>query len=336
MKNLIIKQFRKETQKEKGKDGVYRTRTRSFTEFTCFHCKQSVEVRTDKYSDNKPCKNCQKRLRGRVNFLNKAKNKFGDKFDLTKAESEYFDATTPVTIKCNVHDYEYKISPTRFTSKPYPNQPAKGGCPKCVQEIQLTKNSKGIDYYLALIEEKFPDISVVKHGTAESNQENITLFCGAHGEFTKTLAKVKQADPASSKLCNKCTQEQHAWRTRMARTDIPGTVYFVKFKDVNLYKCGVTYKTPKERLRGHINNIEILWELQFPTLSDAYFFEYQYFREHHHIRTNHPDNTIGGYTEFFSEFLPKPLQPFIEEILCRKNLKTGKPLTHYGEGNLPC
>lgn len=307
MENIIIKEFRKVTGQEKGKDGVLRNRTRPFTLFTCGYCKSTVEVNSTSYQQNVPCRDCQKRLRGKKNFLQRAKAKFKDKFDLTKAEQEYFDATTPVTIKCNLHNVEYKISPTRFVSKPYPNQPAKGGCPICAQEVQLSKNKKSIGYYIGLIKEYYPSIEVVAHGSAENNLETITLNCPIHGEFTKTLAKVKHSTSVDSCLCDKCTSERHAWRTRMARTDIPGKVYFVKFKDVNLYKCGVTYKTTKERLRGHVSNIEILWELDFNTLSDAYMFELQFFRQHNDLRTQHPDSTLGGYTEFFIKEIAKPL-----------------------------
>jgi len=325
MKNLKIEEFRKITGQERCADGVYRQRTRPFVRFKCFHCNDIAEATRANYSDDKPCKECSKRLRGKANFLRRAYEKFGDKFDLTKAEQEYFDATTPVTIKCNIHNIEYKISPTRFVAKAYNNQPAKGGCPKCAYEIQLTKNKQSIDHYLSIIEEWYPNISVVSHGNADNNLEIITLSCPIHGEFTKTLARVKSSTYHDSCLCPLCTAEKHAWRSRMVRTDIPGKVYFVKFKDVNLYKCGVTYKTTKERLRGHVHNIDILWELDFPTLSDAYTFEVMFFREYHKLRTNHPDHTLGGYTEFFCEEIQKPLQPFVTEMLRQKNLKRGNP-----------
>ena len=333
MKNTVIEKYRKVTSQEKGKDGVYRPRTRPFVKFKCSQCQEIVEIRDTSYKEDVPCAACKARLAGKKRFFQRAKDKFGDQFDLRKAEEEYFDATTHVTVRCVKHDHEYRISPTRFVAKPYPNQPAKGGCPLCAKEIQLTKNKKSISYYLAMLEDKFPDISVVSHGTAENNLELIHLSCPIHGEFTKTLAKVQSTSPLRSKLCTECTMEQHAWRTRMARTDVPGLVYFVKFNDVNLYKLGVTYRSTKERLRGHLQSIDILWEIPFDTLSDAYFFEYQMFREYSDIRTAHPDNTLGGYTEFFSAPITQPLQPFIEEILCRKESNSGEPLPAIAEGN---
>lgn len=323
MENILIKEFEKTVPAKNSKNGTISINN-TYIQFKCFHCNDIVEMRKVSYVHTKPCKQCQKRLRGKQTFFKKAAEKFGDAFDLTKAEAEYFDATTHVTVRCKKHDHEYSVSPVRFTAKPYPNQPAKGGCPKCAHEVQLTKNKQSIDYYLAIIENSYPDLSIIAHGNACSNLEPIYLKCPIHGEFKKSLAKVLQSTKKGSKLCDKCTSEAHAWRTRMARTDIPGKVYFVHFKDVDLYKCGVTHKTTKERLRGHLSNINILWELDFPTLSQAYTFEYLFFRYYYSLKCNHPDTTLGGYTEFFYSYIEKPLQPFIEEILCRKESNSGK------------
>jgi hypothetical protein len=50
----------------------------------------------------------------------------------------------------------------------------------------------------------------------------------------------------------------------------------------------------------------------------------QFFRKYNAYRTNHPDTSLGGYTEFFSVPFNKPSQPFIEEILCRKESNSGE------------
>ena len=222
MENILIREFKqpKPTQLEPG-------RTRPYVEFTCGICNQVCTMHKPGYSSSKPCINCQKRLRGKANFLLAAKRKFGDAFDLSQADAEYVDYSTPIPITCNTHNCTYMIKPVHFVANSYPNAPHKGGCPDCAKDIQLTKNRKSIDYYLQILADNFPTISVVSHGTATTNQELITLSCPLHGEFTKTLAKVRSSNPAITNLCPHCSHEQHAWRTRMARTDIPGTVYFV-------------------------------------------------------------------------------------------------------------
>lgn len=323
--NKIIKTFRKQTKPEKDKNGVLKPRTRPFTTFICYLCKEEITLMSSRFKPDKPCKNCLKRLRGKKNFLLKAKKKFGDKFDLTKAEAEYYDSVTPVTIHCNIHSVDYKVSPTNFVKAPRTNQPAKGSCPKCIQEVQRSKNRKPISHYLRLLSDKFPAVQVVEHGAAETNLEKIKLSCPVHGVFEKTLAAIVKSDPSVTNLCPKCSAERLAWNTRTARTDVTGKVYFVKFIDKSLYKCGVTYKTVKDRFKGHLSNIEEIWELEFDTLSDAYFFEYQFFREYKHLRCCHPDTSLGGYTEFLSSHIVKPNKRFVEEILRRKEPKTGNP-----------
>lgn len=319
MKNTFIKEFR-----ESKASLIEPTRTRPYVEFICFHCNTTTTMTKASYHEDKPCKECQKRLRGKQNFFKKAADKFGDAFDLTAAEISYYDYDTPVPVTCKHHNHTYLIKPVHFVANSYDNAPHKGGCPKCAEETNKTKNKKPIDQYLQIIEERFPSVSVVSFGTATNNLEKIQLSCPTHGSFEKTLAAVQKANPFIANLCPQCSAEKHAWRSRMARTDIPGTVYFVHFKDVNLYKCGVTYKSVNERLRGHLANIDTIWTLDFSTLSDAYFFEYQFFREYSQYKCTHPDTSFGGYTEFLSQPISKPSERFIEEILCRKESNSEK------------
>ena len=75
-------------------------RTRLYVKAHCHHCDKDYTVRKSHYSALKPCPQCQKRLRGKQAFFKKAKQKFKDKFDLTKAEQEYFDYSTPITVRC--------------------------------------------------------------------------------------------------------------------------------------------------------------------------------------------------------------------------------------------
>lgn len=321
MKNTVTKTFRKSMN---CKTEV--NRTREFTIFICGECNKEVTINSSNYNEYKPCVTCLKRQRGKENFIRKAIAKFGNAFDISKAILEYNGPVSPVTIRCIKHDYEYSITPTRFTAKAYKNQPAKGGCPKCAYEVQLHKNNKSIDHYLGLLKSKFPSIAVVAHGSAVTNLERIELNCPIHGNFVKTLAAIVKTSPSTSNLCPHCSREKLSWHTRQARTDIPGIVYFVYFKSIDKFKLGVTYKTVKERLRGYLNDIEIVWTYELPELADAYHIECTLFRKFKEFKTTHPDKHFGGYTEFVNSYIPKPSKRFIEETLCRKKPKQGNSL----------
>lgn len=328
MENIIIREYRKDRSNEKEVN-----RTRPYVDFICGVCQKETTLPKNVYVPTKPCSSCQKRLRGKRNFFVTAKGKFQDNFDLSEVDSYYVDYCTPVPVTCKLHNCRYFIKPTHFLAKAYNNAPHKGGCPECAKEVQLTKNKKSIELYLAIIADKFPDISVIEHGTAVNNLEHIVLSCPTHGTFTKTLAAVRKSCTTTLNLCPTCSRALMAWNTRAARTDVPGIVYFVKFTDVNLYKCGVTYKAIKDRLRGHLSNIEELWELHFDTLAEAYFFEHQFFKEHHQYRCEHPNIKMGGYTEFFNKQFNKPSKRFVEAILRRKKSNSEKLPPQYCEDN---
>lgn len=309
-------------------------RTRLYIKAECHHCNNEYIIKKPSYSPEKHCPSCEKRLRGKLNFLEKAKQKFGNQFDLTKAEQEYFDYSTPVTIRCVKHDHEYKIKPVHFVANSYDNAPHKGGCPKCAIEASKAYLNKPMTHYLQHLNDKFPTIKVSKlPESTSSNLNTIELICPTHGVFTKTLADLVRLNPDTSSLCPHCSKEKLAWNTRQARTDVPGTVYFVKFTDVDLYKCGVTYKSINERFKGVLSKIEVIWTVDLPTLEQAYSLEVALFRQYREFRTTYSDTSFGGYTEFLSINVEQPDERFIEEILCRKESNSGEPLPSNVEGN---
>lgn len=309
-------------------------RTRLYIKAKCYYCNSEYEIRKSSYSTEKYCPSCEKRAKGKQKFLEKAKQKFGDRFDLTITAQEYFDYFTPVTVKCVKHGYEYKIKPVHFVANSYSNAPHKGGCSKCAVESSKAYLNKPITHYLQHLNDKFPAIKVNKlPENTISNLNIIELICSEHGIFTKTLADIIRTSPNNSSLCHYCSREKLAWNIRQTRTDVPGTVYFVKFTDVNLYKCGVTYKTLNERFRGVLSKIEVLWTINLPTLEQAYALEIALFRYYKEFRTTYPDNSFGGYTEFLTINVNKPDERFIEEILCRKESNSGKLLPSNVEDN---
>jgi hypothetical protein len=327
--NTIIKQYRESTNSSSEPN-----RTRPMTEFECGVCKTVNTIRSSSYKEDKPCRSCQKREIGKRNLIKRNKEKFGDKFDISKALEEYVDYKTPVTVTCLIHNHSYKISPTHFTAHSYDNAPHKGGCSMCAVEASKKYLNKPIDHYLKHLNDKWPNIKVATlPENTNSNLNKIELECPHHGKFTTTLARLVSGDPNKSKLCPSCSKELLAWNTRTVRTDVKGKVYFVKFKNENLYKCGVTYQTVNTRFKGYLSQIEILWEIEFDTLEEAYIVETAIFRKYKHLRTNFPDTSFGGYTEFLTEFIEKPDKRFIEEILCRKESNSGEILPSNVEDN---
>jgi len=318
--NLVIKEYRVEKKSDKGK-GV---RTRPFVDFTCGQCKNTVTLPLSNYKEEKPCIKCLRHNTAQAKFFAKAKEKFGNSYDLSKAV--YISPTTKLEVVCTKHDKSHWVTPVRFVTAAYKyikGHSSGGGCVECAKEMQLTKNQKGIEYYLQFLELRFPGFHVLRHGDGVNVQERITLRCEYHGEFTTTLHRI--AGKHTIHLCGKCNSDLNAWKTRMARTDIKGKVYFVYLPDIGMFKCGVTYREVHARMRELRLTYEILWVLDFDTLSDAYHFEYRFFRHHKDLRYK-GDRLIeqGGYTELMTSLITKPTERFVEEILRLKEPKTGK------------
>lgn len=317
--NLIVKEYRVEKKADKGM-GV---RTRPYVDFICGSCQNLTSLPKSNYREDKSCSKCQKHETAKARFFIKAKEKFGNSYDLSKAV--YVSPKTKLEVICTKHNKSHWVTPTRFVTKEYSHlkgHSAKGGCPDCAYEVQITKNQKGIDYYLQILELRFPQFTVVKHGEAVNNLEKLTLNCEYHGEFVTTLHQV--SSKSTVHLCSGCNNDLNAWKTRMSRTDVKGKVYFVYLPDMSMFKCGVTYRDVKKRLDELKCKYEILWVLDFETLANAYHFEYQFFRHHKALRYK-GERLIakGGYTELMTSLITKPTKRFVEEILRLKEPKTG-------------
>jgi len=82
------------------------------------------------------CAKDEKRQSGIIskgkNFIEKSKNKFGDKFDYS--EVKYVDSQTPITLICNEHNIKFSITPNQHLNTRF------GGCKVChTQYIESTK-----------------------------------------------------------------------------------------------------------------------------------------------------------------------------------------------------
>ena len=325
MLNTFVKEFRKDKSNKYEKN-----RTRPYIKYICGMCGKEQEIVKNLYKDDKPCKSCRKHLRGKGAFFKKAKEKFGGAFDLS--EVDYIDSNTKVKVRCKKHNHTYYIKPLVFVGKGYPEYqlPQKGGCKYCAIEASKTYLHKPIEHYLNILHKKFPDITVVTHGTAENNLEKITLCCPVHGNFEKILASI--VSNKTMNICPVCSRELLAWNTRFARTDIKGKIYFLYLKDIQAYKLGVTYRDVQMRANELKLNAEILWEYESPTLAEAYLLELYLFRVYQNYRYT-ADVKFGGYTELLTIEIPKPSKAFIEEILCLKESNSGELLASKVEDN---
>lgn len=83
-------------------------------------------------------------------FVDESIKKYGNKFDYSKAEKEFVNSNTPVTIICPIHG-EFKMSPRVHLKL------TKTGCPTCGHDLMVKNKSFSTESFIKLAEERFPN-----------------------------------------------------------------------------------------------------------------------------------------------------------------------------------
>lgn len=274
------------------------TRKRWFATMQCQQCNKEFTIRekTNRTHLINPCESCSKKNIAYSKFIQKSKQKHGDKFDYSLVTKDnYVNLFTPVDIICKSHGV-FKQKPKDHVSKTN----GKLCCPSCIQEFNKIHNKRSIDSWKEELYNKHPHITFVSHGNADSNREKCTLTCSYHGEFTVALADIKN----SKYLCSFCAQDHNSWGGRFRRIDIPGLLYHIFIPTLNMWKLGVTSTTVKERFRQFPYDYIIVWERSFITLNEAYLNEMQLFRKFKHSRNKTLYTELSGYTELLTCEIP--------------------------------
>ena len=122
----------------------------------------------------------EKNIKNRINiFLNKSKNKFGDKYEFPFIKDEYVTSHSKITIKCkecgNIFN---KIALDHLTSN-------NGGCKNC----RLINKAELINYNDLKNKIKGNDVKPF-NGLKNIKKDNVIAICPIHGEYTAKLKSV--------------------------------------------------------------------------------------------------------------------------------------------------
>jgi len=97
--------------------------------------------------------------------------------------------------------------------------------------------------------------------------EKVTITCLKHGDFKQTPHAHKQGQG-----CPECAKDVRSIKLRKLNTHRKATLYYVYFKELDLYKLGVTVNI-KHRFRGEVHIHEVLFKKEFNTEQEAYYVE---------------------------------------------------------------
>lgn len=106
-------------------------------------------------------------------FLEKAKNKFGDKFDYSKVN--YVNSTTPVTVICPIHG-EFEVKPVQFLQSKY-------GCKKCANEEIHKKQRWTTEIFIQKAKEVWGERYTYEHSNYVNSETKVIVTCPIHGDF---------------------------------------------------------------------------------------------------------------------------------------------------------
>lgn len=296
MNKLLKREFLQVTSEEKRK--------RWFATMQCQQCCKVFTVRERSRNNHmeKPCELCSKKNNAFDSFMKKAVEKHGNKFDYSLiTQSNYVNLFTPVQIICRKHGV--------FSQKPKDHTSTLNGklcCPVCIHEFNKVHNKRSIESWKEELSQKAPHIVMVKHGNSDSNTEECTLECKHHGLFTTKLADIKN----QVYICPLCAQDQNSWGGRFRRTDVKGTLYFIHIPELSVWKLGVTSKTVKERLQQLKHSYNIIWEVTYDTLAEAYSKETAMFKQYKNFRRSRAlPKLLGkcrGNSELMTCEIPNP------------------------------
>ena len=155
-----------------------------------------------------------------LDFIRKAKEKHGDKYDYSKVN--YQGSKIPITITCPKHG--------DFTMRPNDHLCGKG-CKQCAIELLRQQRAMSQETFI----ERCSKLYAGKYDYSKVNYINsktkITIICPIHGEFTKT-----PNDHLNGYGCPKCSMEQRK---------VPNKLTTEQFIEKALSKHGVKYNYSK-------------------------------------------------------------------------------------------
>lgn len=106
-------------------------------------------------------------------FLEKAKAKFGDKFDYSKVD--YINCNTPVTIICPIHG-EFTRTPVQFLQ-------SKWGCVKCANEEGVKSRKFTTEQFIEKAKEVWGNKYTYENTSYIDANTKVIITCPIHGDF---------------------------------------------------------------------------------------------------------------------------------------------------------
>ena len=138
-------------------------------------------------------------------FIEKAKKKYGNKYDYS--DVEYVSAKTKIRITCPIHG-KFELSPEKFLNNKY-------GCYQCSIETRSSKRKIGLNNFIKKAKEIHGDKYDYSKVVYVNNRTKVCIICPQHGEFWQTPDSHLRKN---SNGCDKCANS-HKAKTKTKTTE---------------------------------------------------------------------------------------------------------------------
>lgn len=217
-------------------------------------------------------------------YISKLHKKHGNKFDYSKFK--YVTVDTETTVICPEHG-EFQVTPHNHHRSKY-------GCKKCGEAAAArAKESSTAEFIVkanAVHKGKY-DYSKTVYTSAK---EKLLITCPAHGDFYQLAS-----GHLSGYGCKHCASHGKG-RVDMGK---PCTLYYLRLKDIDYYKIGITSLSIEHRYRTAFDKeqFDIVFTKQFSTGREAYDTEQELLSKYTHLIHTGPKLLKTGNTEIFTE-----------------------------------
>lgn len=206
-------------------------------------------------------------------FIAKAKQIHGDKYDYSKVE--YKQNKLSITVTCPIHgDFEQT-----------PHTHLQGsGCVKC-RNADLTDTTKSFIAKAIATHGNIYDYSKVVY---TKSWHKVTIICPTCGVFQQTAS-----NHLAGKGCNTC-------KNYGFDQNIPAILYYLSINNGQAYKIGITNRTVKERFGSDTACIKVLQQIKYKLGKDAYNEEQRILKKFKESKYTGPNLLKAGNTELFN------------------------------------
>ena len=240
--------------------------------------------RCDTHLEGKGCSKCGKSMIDLEEFISKAKEKYGEKYDYSKVV--YKSMEDKVIIKCKIHG--------EFMQTPYKHLHSKYGCSKCGYKTTAAMKVKNTSEFITKAKTVHGDRYDYTNTKYTRAKNKVSITCPLHGEFIQ-LASAHLAGYG----CKHCS----SYGGGKSNIKAECTLYYFNIIGTNIYKVGITSQSipNRYRLKSDRDKIRVVYTHKFTNGEQAFRVEQMILKKYSEFKYIGEKIMTSGNTEMFTK-----------------------------------